>query len=219
MVRRKTLSDAGVKRLPRRPTRYAHPDPELRGHYIRVPPAGPMSYVAVAREPRHAPHTGKQVWARVGSVELMPIEEARERAGKAIARIKAGQDPFPPPPPEPETFAAVARNYLTRHVEARGLRSQSEIERCLDKYVLPDWKAREFTSIKRSDVAKLLDAIQDNHGDKRKENSGARQADAVLAVVRSIMRWHASRDDDYRCPVAGDMRRTRTRKAASGIAF
>lgn len=80
------------------------------------------------------------------------------------------------------------------------MRSQGEIERCLARYIPEAWKARDFASIKRSQVAKLLDAIQDDHG--------ARQADAVLAIVRGIMRWHASRGDDYRCPVAGDMRRT-----------
>ena len=77
---------------------------------------------------------------------------------------------------------------------AKGLRSQPEIERRLSRYVYPTWEKREFAAIKRSDIAKLLDSIQDNHG--------AQQADKVLADVGAIMRWHASRDDNYRAVLA-----------------
>jgi hypothetical protein len=37
---RKSLSDAGVAALKPRAARYAHPDPELAGHYVRVTPSG-----------------------------------------------------------------------------------------------------------------------------------------------------------------------------------
>jgi len=37
---RKTLSDKGVAALKPRAGRYAFPDPELRGHYVRVQPTG-----------------------------------------------------------------------------------------------------------------------------------------------------------------------------------
>ena len=60
---------------------------------------------------------------------------------------------------------------------------------CLTKYVLPHWREREFESLRRSDVARLLDHVEDNHG--------RRQADVVLSVVRAIGNWHASRNDDY----------------------
>jgi integrase len=65
--------------------------------------------------------------------------------------------------------------------------------------VLPVLGEREFTSIRRSDVATLMDEIEDDHG--------ARQADLVLGIVRSIMNWYATRDDDYRPPLVKGMRR------------
>ena len=37
---RKTLSDKGVAALKPRASRYTFPDPELRGHYVRVQPGG-----------------------------------------------------------------------------------------------------------------------------------------------------------------------------------
>jgi integrase len=189
MARRKTLSDVGVSNLKPRATRYVVADPELPGHYIRVMPSGLMSYVAVTRDPG-----GKQVWATVGSTSLVGIDEAREKAREAIKAIKAGENRA-----RPDTFKATAENWLKRHVEAKGLRTKIEIERCLAKYIYPAWEGREFTSIRRSDVAVLLDEIEDRHG--------PRQADAVLTIVRSITNWFATRHDDYVSPVVRGMRR------------
>jgi hypothetical protein len=47
-VARKTLSDLGVRALKPRAARFAYPDPELAGRYIRLQPAGAKSYCAVA---------------------------------------------------------------------------------------------------------------------------------------------------------------------------
>jgi integrase len=73
------------------------------------------------------------------------------------------------------------------------LRSKADIERILKKYIYPDWEHRTFRDLKRSDVTALLDKIEDKHG--------ARQADIALAV-RKMMRWHATRVDDYVVPIA-----------------
>jgi integrase len=84
-------------------------------------------------------------------------------------------------------------------VEASGLRSQGEIVRCLTKYVYPAWQHRPFREIGRADVANLLDLVEDQHG--------ARQADIVLAYVRKMMNWYATRTDDYISPVVRGMQR------------
>ena len=72
---RKTLTEKGVAALKARSKLYAHPDPQLPGHCVRVTPAGSKSFVAVARDPR-----GKQVWITIGSAALIGIAEARESA-------------------------------------------------------------------------------------------------------------------------------------------
>ncbi len=196
MVRRKTLTDNMVAKLRPGPKRVTLPDPELRGHYVRITPTGAKSYVAVAREP----YEKKQVWATIGSTDRLTIEDARDEAREAIKRIKAGKTPFEPPPEKPDSFRAVAENYMQRHVKANKLRSQAEIERILQKYIYPTWDDREFAGIRRGDVTKLLDTVQDANG--------PRQADLVLAIVRAIMNWYASRADDYVPPIARGMRRT-----------
>jgi integrase len=192
--RRPILTDKQVAALPKRRKRYIMADPEMRGLYVRIPPQGPNIFVAVARDPY-----AKQVWHTVGSTDVLKIEEARDVAREAIRRIKAGKPAVEPPPVKPDAFKNVAEAWIKRHVAAKKLRSQPEIERCLTKYVLPHWANREFASIRRSDIAGLLDHLEDNHG--------ARQADLVLAIVRSIANWFASRNDSYMTPFVRGMRR------------
>jgi integrase len=191
MSNRRTLSDRAVAALRPMAQRYAMPDPELRGHYVRVTPSGAKSFVTVARSP-----DGRQVWTTLGPCDVMSIAEARERARETIRRVRAG---MPALEAKAETFGDVAQNWIRRHVEPNGLRSRKQIEQLLANHVLPLWRDREFISIRRSDVAALLDDVEDNHS--------PRQADAVLTVVRSIMNWFATRHDDYTPPIVRGMRR------------
>jgi integrase len=191
------LTQARIEKL--RPTekRYQVPDQECPGLYVRITPAGSKTFTIVARDP-----AGRQVWREVkGAIVGDPLDDVRTKAREGLRRLKAGQDPFPPPPPRADTFGAVVANYLVLHVEANGLRTRPEIERCLNKYVLPLWREREFEDIRRSDVTRLLDGIVKNHG--------ARQADVVLAIVRGIMNWQGSRLDDYVSPIVRRMARTK----------
>jgi integrase len=160
-------------------------------------PEGAHVFVAVAREPY-----GKQVWATIGKHDdkLLPIEKAREQARGAIDRIQKGLPPVEPVPVKPDTFQAVAEEWLKRHVVANGLRSRDEVERVLKKLVLPLWAQHAFIDIKRSDVARLLDHIQDHHGPSA--------ADHALAIVRGISGWYATRHDTYATPFVRGMRRT-----------
>src|SRR5262245_44778505 len=114
---RKTLTDRGVAALKPRAKLYAFPDPELRGHYVRVMPSGVKSFVTVARV------DGKQVWRTVGSADTMSIDEAREQARDILKRVRAG---LPAVETKGETFDAVADNWVKRHVEAKQLRTRYE---------------------------------------------------------------------------------------------
>src|SRR5262245_25219425 len=195
---RKTLTDKGVAALKPRPKRYAVPDPELRGLWIRVQPSGAKSYVTVSRAPN-----GKQLWTTIGTADILPIAKARAEARDVLTRIRAG---LPAVEPKADTFGAITANWIKRHVVAKGLRSRPEIERLLARHILPVWQDREFISIRRSDVAALLDEVEDDHG--------ARQADYVLNVTRSLMNWYATRHDDYTPPIVRGMRRQSPRAQA-----
>jgi integrase len=199
---RRRLTDKGVAALKPRAARFAYPDPELVGHYVMIQPSGVKTFKAVTREPLG----GKQIWVTLGRTDHLQIEEARAAAREAIARIRAGKSAFEPLPPKPESFQAIAENWFTRHVEAKQLRTRDEMRRCLEKYIYPTWAEREFASIRKADVARLLDYVEDNHG--------PRQADAVLATIGSVMNWQAARLDDYLPPISRGMRRTKTKERA-----
>jgi integrase len=133
---------------------------------------------------------------KIGRFPTVTVKDAWEKAKKfdPEKEAKASGDTG--------TVRQVAENFIKRHVEAKGLRSKAEIERCLRKYIYVEakWEHRPFREIKRSDVADLLDKMVDNHG--------ARQADYVLAILRKMMNWYATRDDLYVVPVAKGMHRS-----------
>jgi integrase len=192
------MTDTGVAALKPRATRYSKPDPELRGHWIRIQPTGSKSFWAVTRNP-----TGKQVWTFIGPADAMTIEAAREDARNVLNRVRAG---LPATEAKGESFGAVVENWFKRHVDSNGLRSRDKIIDLLDRHISPEFRAREFTAIRRSDVVALLDEIEDDHG--------APQADLVLSIIRRVMFWHASRVDDYVPPLVKGMRRTNPEERA-----
>src|SRR5436309_3563519 len=118
MPRRRTLSDAGLAALRPRAARYVVPDPELRGHYVRIAPTGVKSFVTVARDPN-----GKKVWTTIGPADLLPIDEARRKARDVLTRVRDGL-PALDAPKRPSTFQDIAEQWLKRHVEVNELRSK-----------------------------------------------------------------------------------------------
>ena len=189
--RRKVLTDAMVAAL--RGKLGFHADPELPKHGVRVRPTGSAFYV-ICRDPQR-----KQRWVKIGSTDATTIVAAREIARTMIKRIESGLPPVEPPPVTPDSVKDVIENYLKRHVEKNNLRTADEVERVLRTYVLPRWSDRPFAEIKRSEIAKLLDDVQDRHG--------AWIADAVLAQLRCVATWFALRNDDYQLPFIRGMRR------------
>ena len=181
MLRNKRLDDHGVAKLKVKGKRYAVPDPELRGHYIRVSATGLKSFWVVARDP-----SGKQHWR---PIDAPTIEKARGQATKVIRSIRGAA---------PNSFSSIAAKWRQLHCESRKLRSLSEIDRHV-KRMTEAWDGRDFASIGRADVANLLDTIE--------LQSGSRQATYCLQVFSSLANWYAARDDNYRSPLVKGMRR------------
>src|SRR5262249_27808104 len=100
----------------------------------------------------------------------------------------------------------VSDEWWKRHVEEKKLITAPYMRDLLKNHILPAWGGRDFESIRRSDVAKLLDQVKDK--------SGATSADKVLSVVRSIMNWYATRNDAYASPIVKGMRRTNQKEQA-----
>jgi len=190
------MSDKGVAKLKRRRKRYATPDPELRGHWIRVQPSGTKSFWTVARDPKQ-----KQVWTYVGPCDAMTIEEARAKARTILNRVRAG---LPAIEAKGETFDVVIADWRKRYVEGKKLRTGDKMLALLNRHVSTELRSRVFTEIHREDVTALLDKVEDENG--------APVADKVLTVIGSIMSWYAIRHRDYVPPLVKGMRRTDPKK-------
>jgi integrase len=85
-------------------------------------------------------------------------------------------------------------------------RTWEESERIFAKYVTPEWRDRSAGEIKRRDVAELLDKVE-------AENEPV-MADRVLAAVRKLFNWIATRDDAFRSPIVKGMARTKPKERA-----
>ena len=195
--RRKQLTDDDIDNLPVKKARYSKVDTDQRGLHIRITPKGAKSFWAVARGP-----SGEQSWEKIGDA-IIGIDKARAEAKRVIKAIVEGKDPA-----GPQSFKMVAEDWFERHVNKkdRALRSAKNIRRYLDKHILPEWRGREFTSIKRSDVTRLLDHVE--------TKAGPVAADLVLSTISSIFLWYANRADDYASPIIRGMRRSQPKERA-----
>ena len=190
------MTDKGVRKLKRRRKRYAVPDGELRGHWIRIQPSGTKSFWTVARDPKQ-----KQVWTYVGPCDAMTIEEARAKARGVLNRVRAG---LPAIEAKGETFDAVIAEWRKRYVEGKKLRTGDKMLSLINRHISTELRSRVFTEIHREDITALLDKVEDENG--------APVADKVLTVIGSIMSWYAIRHRDYVPPLVKGMRRTDPKK-------
>ena len=200
---KKRLTEEGVAKLKAPPLgkQVDYYDAVMPGLVLRLNYGGKKTWRALYYVPSVA-KSGKRKGQRIsmpttrelGRYPILKLKEARDRARQFLADPQQALAQA-----ETGSFQEVAENFITRHVEKNALRSQGNIKRLLANYVFPSWGHRPFRDLKRSDVIVLLDTIEDKHG--------ARQADLVLAIVRSIMNWYASRNDDYVCPVVRGMHR------------
>src|SRR5262245_44201189 len=189
------MTDKGVKKLKpntKKGKRRTVPDPELRGHWIRVQPSGSKSFWTVARDPKQ-----KQVWTYVGPCDAMTIEEARAKARTILNRVRAG---LPAIEAKGETFDAVIAEWRKRYVEGKELRTGDKMLSLIKRHISTELRARVFTELHREDITALLDKIE--------AENGAPVADKVLTVVGSVMSWYAVRHRDYVPPLVKGMRRT-----------
>jgi integrase len=104
---------------------------------------------------------------------------------------------------------AICEEWFQR--EGKNLRTGEERRATLARLVHPEAKGGRLTlrgkaieDVSRTDIVRLLDRIED-------ENGGP-MADHVLAYLRKVMNWHASRPDAFRSPIVRGMARTKPKE-------
>jgi integrase len=173
------------------------PDKVLPRLLLVVHPSGSKSWAL-----RTYPRPGVPSTRRIGTWPAMLVQEARLKAAlfdpAKVGKRDGERSEWAGEIAGADTVAAIAKDFIVRHVEHNKLRTQDEIQRVFDKYILPAWGERPLAEIKRADVTKLVDRVADEHGE--------RQAEVVFARVRKLMSWHAARSDDYNSPIITGMR-------------
>jgi integrase len=184
--------------------RYSYSDPEMPNHTLRVPLKGPIAYYATPRD-----GYGRMVWHKTGLATEITIAESRELAREAIKRIKAGLPATEPLPVKPDSFADVAQNWVKRHVRKNEHLTAGQTERIIELHLVPHLGTRPLVDIKRSEVAGLMDYLEDH--------AGPRMADRAYSIIRSIMDFHAERHDSYAVPLLRRAKKRYTAKARERI--
>jgi integrase len=175
-------------------------DETLPGFGLMVTKAGYRSFVYQYR----AGYRSRRMTFPIG----LGLDKARKEAKKALGGVAAGGDPLQ----ERRKAEAVAENtlqsvceeYLRR--DGQRLRTKGQIAATLKRLVYPKLGSRQIDSIRRSEIVRLLDKIEDEHG--------AGMANNTLAHIRKIMNWHATRTDDFKSPIVRGMARTRPSERA-----
>ncbi len=117
-------------------------------------------------------------------------------AADAIQEVAQGRDPADSKKAQKAKAAAAAVNSLQFVCEECFKREHGKLqttasrEALLGRLVFPALGDRKIDSIKRSEIVRLLDRIEDN--------SGAQSAELALQYMRRIMGWYTIRDDDFR---------------------
>jgi integrase len=138
---------------------------------------------------------GKRHRLTFGAYPAISLASARTRADEARTAIASGHDPQAI---AAETLRAVCELYQAR--DGAKLRTAKWRQGVLERHIYPALGARPIAEIKRSEIVRLLDAVE--------EGSGPAMANYTLAILGKVMNWHATRSDDFVSPVVRGMART-----------
>jgi integrase len=173
-----------------------------------IPDRTPLLYVVLQPSGRRRFVLRYRVHGQSRKVTLergLSLSDARSAAVDAARELERGNDPRETRRAvrqqaalaAADTVLAVCRAYQAR--DGAKLRTARQRLRLLERHVFPVFGNRPISSIKRGEIVKLLDKIEDN--------SGARSADLVLAILGRIMKWHALRDETFNSPIIAGMAR------------
>ena len=169
-----TISKRTVDGLPVEEKDATFWDRELPGFGVRVYPSGSRVYIAQCRGPAGIRRV------TLGRHGAITPEQARKKAGAAIARIRQGEDPVQGPPVPVLTVADLAERYMEAHVEVRCNAHTQRIYRgTLRNHILPALGAMPLASVGRAEVAAL-------HYRLRETPRAANRALMVLSKIFSL---------------------------------
>jgi site-specific recombinase XerD len=182
-------------------------DESLKGFGLMVTAAGHKSWVCQYR--------ANGISRRFTVKSTLSLLEARREAKGVLGAVARGGDPLQDRRRKAAeaagTLRAIAEDYLARE---HALRSIGDRRKTFERYIYPEFGARSICSIRRSEIVRLLDRIEDGKAGNSKDRGGPVAAQHTLATLRRLFSWHASRDDDFRSPIVRGMSRIKPKEMA-----
>ena len=178
-------------------------DGEVQTDYFDTQVSGLALRVSESRKSwtLHCTLGGKRRRLTFGNYPALSLVGARTRADEAKAAVAAGHSPSVS---ATETLQDICELYMAR--EGAKLRTTKWRKGVLDRHVYPTLGARPIAEIRRNEIVRLLDRVE--------ESSGSTMATQTLAIIRKIMNWHATRSDDFLSPIVRGMARTQRSEQA-----
>jgi Arm DNA-binding domain len=202
LAMKRKLSDATIAKLAPQTSRVEYSD--SRGLFVVVQPTG---YRSFAIRYRYRGRPGKLTLpisiglkaARLeaGKVAYAVVQDVDPGAAKRTARLERQRAAS-------GTLSAIADEYFRR--EGIKLKNVKPRRAVFDNHIAPVLGRVNIDDLRRSDVVKLLDGIEDT--------AGPAAADAALARLRRILNWHSTRTDGFNSPIVRGMNRTSMRETA-----
>jgi integrase len=173
-------------------------DEKMPSFGLMVTAKGAKSYVVQYRVGRRS--------KRMTIAGVLALNAARKRAKVLLGQVASGGDPLRDKRTKAgkSSFKTIAEDYLKR--KGKDLRSVEIRKRVFERAIFPALGTLPIDSIRRSDVVKLLDQVEDK--------SGPTAADQALAFLRRLFSWHATRTDEFRSPIVRGMARSKPTERA-----
>jgi len=188
------LTDRFIRNAKPRLGRTEFFDEAVRGLSLRVSETGVKSFCF------HYTAGGTRKRLTLGTYPSMGLAKARGLATEARGELEAGRSPHPT---TADTLKAICEEYLAR--EGPRLRTVGERLATFERLVYPTLGVRPIDAIRRIDIARLLDEIEDERGPV--------MADKTLAFLSRLFSWHASRTE-FKSPIVRGMSRSNPRERA-----
>jgi integrase len=172
------------------------------GFGCRVTAGGARSFILNYR----VNHVERRI--TIGQWPTWSVLKAVKEARQLRQRIDRGEDPLgdrrKQEAAQKDTLQLICERYFKR--EGSRLRSAESRERTLKRLVYPELGRTDITTIRRKDIVRLLDKIEDGNGPV--------MATRTLAYIGRVFNWHASRDDDFKSPLVRGMARSNAKERA-----